>query len=179
MFSILLLTINFCNKKWLQLKIEKLIAIENRKIELPQRTFLWPSRWFRLYIQLALTGIASWLLLSSRWFRHFVVWNQKRNTLKHFWSLLRWKPKTVHCIKIQLFFQTSSNKSKQREKLYFSTAKMVSKQNFMDHKLCELIAQNFVSISFLIARNPERSGPFISSIMSPNITSKIGKIWWH
>ena len=25
--------------------------------------------------------------------------------------------------------------------------------------LCELIAQNFVSISFLIARNPERSGP--------------------
>ena len=26
-------------------------------------------------------------------------------------------------------------------------------------ELCELIAQNFVSISFLIARNPEQSGP--------------------
>ena len=30
--------------------------------------------------------------------------------------------------------------------------------------LCELIAQNFVSISFLIARNPEQSGPLARAI---------------
>ena len=37
--------------------------------------------------------------------------------------------------------------------------------------LCELIAQNFVSISFLIARNLERSGSLV-----PNFQGRFGEI---
>ena len=40
-------------------------------------------------------------------------------------------------------------------------------------ELCELIAQNFVSISFLIARNPEQSGPLYHRIYKEDLV----KLW--